>query len=87
MAIGAPQVFHGITPETYARLIQKANASGMALNGTSGTASKFGVEVAWNYSAELQQLTLQCLKSSLLFRAQDVDEKLQSLVAEARTPA
>lgn len=87
MAIGAPQVFHGITPDAYARLIQKANASGVALGGNSGSASKFGIEVAWNYSAELQQLTLQCLKSSMFFSTQDVDQKLQSLVKEAMAPA
>ena len=87
MATGAPQVFHGITPDAYARLIQKANASGIALSGNSGTASKLGVEVAWNYSAELQQLTLQCLKSSLFFSTQDVNEKLQSLVKKALTTA
>lgn len=87
MAIGAPQVFYGITPDAYARLIQKANASGVALSGNSGTASKYGVEVAWNYSPELQQLTLQCLKSSMFFRTQDVEGKLQSLVKEVLTTA
>jgi hypothetical protein len=43
----APQVFSGIAPGQYARLIEKAKAAGIDLSGNSGTATKFGVEVSW----------------------------------------
>ena len=50
MAQSAPQVFSGITPTQYASLLLKAQANGLDLTGNNGTASKFGVEMAWNYS-------------------------------------
>jgi hypothetical protein len=82
MAQGAPQVFPGITPEQYAKLTAKAQSAGIALNGNSGTASKFGVEVAWNYSPETQELTLQCLRTPIFVKPEAVNAKIQALVRE-----
>ncbi len=82
MAQSPPQVFSGITPENYATLMQKANASGLALNGNSGTASKYGVEVAWNYSPETQELSLQCLHTPFFVKPESVYAKIQALVKE-----
>ena len=76
----APQVFSGITPEQYTVLTAKAKTAGIDLNGNSGTASKFGVEVAWNYVPEKQELTLQCLRTPFFVSADDVDVKLRALV-------
>ncbi len=64
-----PLVFCNITPEQYAALIAKAKASGVDLIGNSGTASRYGVEIAWNYAPESQQLTLQCLKTPFFVKA------------------
>lgn len=83
MSISAAQRFEGITPEQYARLVAKAKAAGIDLNGNSGTASKYGVEVAWNYVPEAQELTLQCLKTPFFVSAADVDAKIQTLVKES----
>jgi hypothetical protein len=82
MAQSAPQVFSGITPENYATLIKKAQAAGLSLSGNSGTASKFGVEVAWNYSVEAQQLTIQCLGTPFFVKSEEVNAKIQALVKE-----
>jgi hypothetical protein len=82
MAQGAAQVFSGITPQAYAKLTEKARASGIELAGNSGTASKFGVQVAWNYVPETQQLTFQCLKTPFFISADDVHLKLQTLVQQ-----
>ena len=78
----APQAFSGITPDQYAALIQKANAAGFSLSGNAGVASKFGVEVSWNYSPESQQLTIQCLQTPFFVKPEDVNAKIQSLVHE-----
>lgn len=78
-----PQVFSGITPAHYAQLTQKARAAGIDLAGNSGTASKFGVEVAYNYAPETQQLTLHCLKAPFFVSAADVEAKLRSLVEQS----
>jgi hypothetical protein len=79
----APQVFSGITPEQYAKLAAKAQAAGIDLSGDSGTASKFGVEMAWNYSPSTQELTLHCLRTPFFVKAEDVNEKIAALVKEA----
>jgi len=83
MSASAPHVFRGVTPDKYARLVEKARAAGIELNGNSGTASKFGVEIAWNYSPEAQELTLQCLKTPFFMSAADANKRIQTLVQES----
>ena len=83
MSASAPQVFKGISPEKYARLAEKARKAGVEITGNSGTASKFGVAIAWNYSPEAQELTLQCMKAPFFMSAADVDKRMQSLVRES----
>jgi hypothetical protein len=83
MTASAAQLFEGITPEQYARLVAKAKAAGIELSGNTGTASKYGVEVAWNYALETQELTLQCLKTPFFVSAADVNAKIQALVKES----
>jgi hypothetical protein len=80
MGQGPPQVFSGITPEMYGQLLEKARASGIEMIGNSGTASKYGVEMSWNYSPEAQQLTVQCLRTPIFVSAASVYGKLRELV-------
>jgi hypothetical protein len=79
------QVFSGITPEQFAKLTEKAKDAGIEISGNSGTASEFGVEVAWNYAPEAQHLTLQCLKTPFFISAAQVNAKIQALVKESRS--
>jgi hypothetical protein len=83
MAQNPPRTFSGITPDQYAQLIVKAKASGLELSGNSGTASKFGVEVHWNYSPESQQLTVHCPCTPMFVSAATVYRRLQALVEES----
>ncbi len=83
MAESAPQVFSGVTPAQYTRLVEKAKAAGIDLTGNSGTASKFGVEVRYNYLADKQELTLHCLRTPFFMSADDVNGKLRGLVSES----
>jgi hypothetical protein len=82
MAESAPQVFSGITSDQYASLLQKAQANGIDLSGNSGTASKFGVEVAWNYSQATQELTFQCLRTPFFMKPEDVNARIEAMVKE-----
>ena len=50
------------------------------MSGNSGCASKYGVEVSWNYSPETQQLTMECLRTPVFVSAASVYEKLRELV-------
>jgi len=83
MAAGEPQVFNGVTRDQYAKLAEKARGAGIELNGNNGTASKFGVEVTWNYSPADQVLTMQCLKAPFFMSRADVDGRIQKLVHES----
>jgi hypothetical protein len=83
VAASAPNVFQGVTPEKYALLVEKARGAGIEMEGNTGSAAKFGVEVAWNYSPETQELSLQCLRTPFFLSAADVDAKIQSLVNQA----
>lgn len=78
-----PLAFSSVTPAQFAALTAKARSAGIDLVGNTGTASRFGVEVAWNYSPETQQLTLQCLKTPLFVSVADVNAKLQALVQQS----
>jgi hypothetical protein len=78
----APQVFSGITPEQWAKLIAKAQAAGIDLSGNAGTASQFGVEVGWSYSPVTKDLTIQCLRTPFFVRLEDVNAKIKALVQE-----
>lgn len=80
MANAAPQTFKNITPDQYARLSEKAKGAGIEMHGNTGSAGKYGVEVAWNYSPDTQELTLQTLKTPFFMSAADVDSKIRDLV-------
>lgn len=83
MSQSEPQVFTGVAPAQYAALLEKAQAAGFSLSGNSGTASKFGVDVAWNYSPEAQKLTLHCLRTPFFISGEEVNARLKALVTEA----
>lgn len=84
MTQSATQVFAGIEPGQYGKLMEKAREAGIELTGNSGTASKYGVEVAWNYSPESCELSIQCVKTPFFVSAADVDARIRSLVESAR---
>jgi hypothetical protein len=82
MPSSEPQIFQNITPAQFAILSEKAQAAGIAISGNSGAASKMGVEVAWNYSPESSELSIQCLKTPFFIHADDVNQRINTLVTE-----
>ncbi|MGA2250513.1 hypothetical protein [Terracidiphilus sp.] len=80
-----PQLFNNISPAQFAVLQQKAGSAGIPISGNSGSASKMGVEVAWNYSPDSQQLSIECLKAPFFISASDVNQKIHDLVTETLT--
>jgi hypothetical protein len=77
------QVFQQITPERFSILIDKANAAGIAISGNSGSASKMGIEVSWNYDPDAQQLIIQCTHVPFFVSCNDVNVKIQGLVKDS----
>jgi hypothetical protein len=87
MGQNPPQVYSGIQPEQFAKLCEGARTKGIDMNGNTGSASKFGVEIAWSYSPESGELTLQCLKTPMFVSAATVYAKLESVVKEGLAKA
>lgn len=87
MAQHTQQVFSGITPHHYAQLTEKARANGIAMNGNNGSASKYGVELEWNYEPEAQQLTVKCLRTPLFVPAATVYSQLREMVEQSKASA
>lgn len=83
MGQSAPLVFPGITPQQYKKLTARAHVAGIDLNGLSGKASKFGVEIVWNYSPETLELTLHCLATPFFVQPAEVNARIQTLVRES----
>jgi hypothetical protein len=76
------QTFSGITPHQFSVLQQKAAANGLDLSSYSGTASMFGVEVAWHYAPETGELSIQCLNAPFFISPEAVNAKIKALVGE-----
>lgn len=83
MAENKSQIFSGITPAQFAVLVEKVKTAGMEISGNSGRASKMGVEVAWNYSPDTQQLELTCLHAPFFLSVEDVNARLRNAVNQA----
>lgn len=77
------QVFSSITQEQFATLMEKAQAAGIAISGNSGSASRMGIDVSWNYTAEDQQLVIQCTHVPFFVSCNDVNLKIQGLVRDS----
>lgn len=83
MEPAAPQTFRGVTPDQYARLAEKAKAAGIDMVGNGGTASWYGVDVAWMYVPEAEELTIRCLKTPFFMRPEVIDAKIRDLVRQS----
>ena len=80
MSENLPLTFSNITPEQFSALTAKARATGIDLSGNAGSATKFGVEVSWNYVPATQQLTLHCLRAPFFMKFADVNAQMRALV-------
>jgi hypothetical protein len=77
----AAQTFSGVTPEQFTCLIQKAQSSfGVTISGNSGTASKDGLTVAWDFDLTAQTLTLQCTDKPFFLSCGTINSQIHTLV-------
>lgn len=79
------QIFDNISPAQFDTLIAKARDAGIDISGESGSATKFGIAIAWNYSPQSRQLTLQCLSTPFFVTPDEVNRKIRALVAQSLT--
>jgi hypothetical protein len=83
MAESGPLTFEGITPAQFAVLGEKARAAGIALEGNSGTAEKFGVAVRWDYAPDSGRLAFEVLKTPFFVSEDDVITRLRKMVEQS----
>jgi hypothetical protein len=76
------QLFDNITPEQFAALCEKAQASGIPISGDSGVAEKMGIEVTWNYNPESRVLTIQCTHVPFFVSCNDVNMRINALIQQ-----
>jgi hypothetical protein len=87
MPSNTPLQFAPVTSAQFAQLARQAQASGIAITGNSGSVSKFGVEVSWNYAPDTQQLTLECLHTPFFVSRDSVEARLRALVQQSLAAA
>ena len=76
------QTFANVTPEQFATMQQKAQASGIPIEGNSGTASKFGGHFQWNYDPTTQSLTITVTSPPFLMSCDSVNARISALMQE-----
>ncbi len=74
------QSFANVAPEQFAVLQKKAQASGIPLNGNSGTASSFGGQFEWHYDPATRALTITVTQPPFLMNCESVNARIGALV-------
>jgi len=80
MSVCPAQSFANVAPEQFAALQKKAQASGIPLDGNSGTASSFGGQFEWNYDPATRALTITVTKPPFLMNCESVNARIGALV-------
>jgi hypothetical protein len=80
MAGCASQTFSGITQARFDCLVQKAQASDLAISGNVGVTSKDGITISWNFDPVSQTLELQCTDAPFLLPCETINGRINELV-------
>ena len=81
MAACATQTFNGITQARFNCLVLKAKATtGIEITGNSGSASKNGITIRWQFDPVGKTLELQCTDSPVLVPCGVINGKIHDLV-------
>lgn len=79
----APIIFPNVTPTQFAQLQVKAQASGLPINGVSGSGSHEGVDFAWNYDVNGDTLTVTLKDKPLFVSWGFIEAKLKAAITAA----
>ena len=82
MAVCATQIFTSITQSRFNCLVQKAQASGIAIAGNAGTASKDGITIRWQFDPVGQTLELQCTGTPFFLSCGTINGEIHNIVDE-----
>jgi hypothetical protein len=76
----AAQTFTSITSDQFNCLVLKAQANGINISGNSGTASKDGITITWNFDPTAETLTLQCTGKPFFVSCGTINSEIHTLV-------
>ena len=74
------QVFSGVTPAAWDSVKGKAAGAGLAMSADSGTLSKSGFTIDWNYDASEGSLTVTCTKAPFFLKCETVNAKIKEVI-------
>ena len=84
MSACASQTFAGVTPAQFESLARKASgAAGVALEGYTGSCSRQGFTVIWDYDLAEQRLVIQCTASPFSITCGSINQRIHDLVDSA----
>jgi hypothetical protein len=82
MAGCAAVSFNNVPASVFNCLVQKAAEQGITISSDSGTASKSGFKVSWNYNRAGSSLTIQCLDKPFIVPCSLVKSTIKSTVQD-----
>jgi hypothetical protein len=74
------QTFAHFTPQQFASLERKAQASGIPIKGNTGSGSTLGGQFTWNYDPSAQQLTITVLQPPFLMNCESATARIKAMV-------
>ena len=80
MAGCASQSFSNVTQTVWNCLVQKAAEYGVTINSPSGSASKLGFTVQWNWNSTAGTLTMQCTDKPFIVSCNTVQDTITDAV-------
>ena len=80
MSACAMQTFNNVTPSAWTCCKTAIAKFGITVDGDSGTQSKDGFTVTWNYSSAAQTLQIQCTDSPWWASCSTINGKITELV-------
>jgi hypothetical protein len=72
-----------VTAEQFESLTEKANAAGIAIEGTFGSAAKDGITLEWRFDAGTEALTIQCTSAPAFVPCSMIGSRIQALVRDS----
>ena len=80
MAGCASQSFSNVNQNVWDCLVKKAAGYGVTIDSPSGSASKMGITVQWNWSSAAGTLTMQCTDKPFIISCGTVESTITSAV-------
>jgi hypothetical protein len=74
------QVFNGVTPAAWDSVKARAAGAGLEMTADSGTLSKSGFTIDWNYDACERSLTVTCTKAPFFLKWETVNAKIKEAI-------